>query len=287
MKHLIILISMIGFQLGYGQLHELSIGLGAASYAGDLNTPDQLSSLTKQAHTSYSIGYRYNFKNYLSAGISLYHMNVSGYDSDNKSTKNYDDEYFRIARNLSFFSAINQAFIDLQYEPLRDETNWSSGKTLISPFVSAGFGMFAFNPKAKYNGQDVELQPLGTEGQGTAGKQGKYSTTAISFPLGLGVKVYDPSRRFSLALDLNYSITTTDYIDDVSTVYADPSILSSPTAIALANRYNGKVGEEYINGVGQTRGNPNANDGFFTTQLKFSFFLNNVERGSYYRCCGF
>lgn len=287
MKHLIILISVIGFQLGYGQVHELSLGLGAASYAGDLNAPDQLSSIIKQAHPSYSIGYRYNFKNYLSAGLSLYHMNVSGYDSDNKSTTNYDDEYFRQARNLSFFSAINQAFVDICYEPLRNEESWSNGNTLISPFVSAGIGMFTFNPKTQYNGQDVELQPLGTEGQGTAGKPGKYSTTGVSFPLGLGVKVYDPSRRFSLALDLNYSITTTDYIDDVSTVYADPSILSSPTAIALANRYNGKVGEEYINSPGQTRGNPNSNDGFYTAQLKFSFFLNNVGREAYYKCCGF
>ncbi|MFY7861372.1 MAG: DUF6089 family protein [Chitinophagales bacterium] len=287
MKHLIIIISVIGFQFGYSQTHELFLGLGAASYSGELNTTNQVSSLIKQAHPSYSVGYRYNFKNFLSAGVSLYHMNVSGYDSDNTSTTNYDAEYYRLVRNLSFFSAINQAFVDLRFEPFRKEANWSNGKTLISPFLSAGIGMFAFNPKTKYNGQDVELQPLGTEGQGTAGKPEKYSTTGVSFPLGLGVKVYDASRKFSLALDLNYSITNTDYIDDVSTVYANPAILSSPTAVALANRFNGKVGEEYINGVGQTRGNPNLNDGFYTAQLKFSFFLNNTGREAYYKCCGY
>ena len=51
-------------------------------------------------------------------------------------------------------------------------------------------GAFNFNPKAEYNGDFVELQPLGTEGQGSAlNSSKKYARTQFTMPIGLGFRV--------------------------------------------------------------------------------------------------
>jgi len=292
--------------LNGAESHELNVGVGMAQYFGDLNRTEANSSFLnpvvegfnlKNYHASYSIGYRYNFKYRFSVGASFYHLQISGYDSDNSSNLSGDRPYYRLVRNLNFRSAVNQGIIDFRYEPLKVEKKWNKGKWLASPYIGVGIGLFAYNPKTTYMGQDVELQPLGTEGQGATGYPAKYSLTQICVPAGFGVKFYNPSRKFSLALDINYSYTFTDYLDDVSTNYVNPSVFytnpnntaaQAALADALANRnlYGRTSAESYITQPGEIRGDPNYNDHFMTGQIKFSYYFN-VMRDAYYRCCGF
>lgn len=130
------------------------------------------------------------------------------------------------------------------------------------------------NPTTNYNGNNLELQPLGTEGQGTAlNRKNNYSLNQITVPLGVGVKINLKDR---LAISLEYGIrkTFTDYIDDVSGNYVDPDQLraqNGPLAAELSDRRIDSS-EEY------NRGNANNKDwySFYGFMITFNPFKRNI-----------
>lgn len=285
--------------LGFGQSHELNFGSGFAYYYGDLNTVNSSgittvfgeSFNTKNFKLSFSLGYRYNFKSIFSLGLNFYHMNLAGYDSDNESATPADEGYSRKLRNLSFFTKVNQGFVDLKIEPFRTQKRWVEQKFLVSPYIGGGIGLFQFNPKTMYNGAEVELQPLGTEGQGLPGYKEKYKLSELVIPVSLGVKFYMPKRKFAINLDFNYNHTFTDYIDDVSTVYADPADFqaayqtSDPNKYALVTALSDRGLIQHA--VGETRGHENY-DFFLTGQIKFCFLIDDLIGGAnYYQYNGY
>ena len=265
----------------FSQSHELSLGIGTSTYYGDLGIANNkfmqpISEFnTGNIKMSYTAGYRYNFAQYLSIGLNLSMMYLSAYDSDNDRN---GDNLFRKMRNLSFHTDIYEASVTANFEPLRNDFRWDEDNWFISPYVGAGIGIFNFNPKAFYGNQEVELQPLGTEGQGLPGGKAKYSLTQMNLPVSLGVKFYNPARTFSVAFDATYRYTYTDYLDDVSTVYTDPSGFSFyPVSQAvLANALHDRAYETFpglIFGPGQQRGNSKDNDTYMSLQLKFSYYF--------------
>jgi len=167
---------------------------------------------------------------------------------------------------------------------LRNDFRWNEDNWFISPYIGAGIGVFTFNPKTFYKGQEVELQPLGTEGQGLPGGKAKYGLTQMNMPLTLGVKFYNPARTFSVALDATYRYTYTDYLDDVSSVYTDPSGfgLYPVSQAALANALHDRAYENFpgvVYGPGQQRGNTKDNDTYMSLQVKFSYyFLGGIRK---------
>jgi hypothetical protein len=290
MKALSMMAILIAASEMQAQTHEIHGGIGFAQYYGDLNVVNSggspIAVITdginpKNYKMSYSLGYRYNLKEFFSVGASLNHLYICGYDSDNTSKQEYDAAFYRTVRNLSFYSTVNQLRFDFRYEPLRSAKRWKTPNWFLSPYIGAGFGIFSFNPKTMYNGNEVELQPLGTEGQGNGSNSSKYSLVQISLPLSLGFKLNTPNRKFALGLDFTYCYTATDYLDDVSTVYADPSTFSGSgesnnLAANLANRnlYGlNHLNYSSITNPGEQRGNNKNNDGFLTGQITFSYYL--------------
>ena len=75
---------------------------------------------------------------------------------------------------------------------------------------------------AELNGDWVTLQPLGTEGQGLAGRPEKYKRYTMNFPIGMGLK-YLIDKQWSLSFEMSLRYTLSDYIDDVSTSYYLPN----------------------------------------------------------------
>jgi hypothetical protein len=282
-----------------GQKNELNIGFGYAYYFGDLNIVNSESSVAnpiieggdiKNFRASYSLGYRYNFKNHFSIGLNYYFMNLAGYDSDNKSTVKWDAAYSRLLRNLSFHTQVHQSYIDVRFEPFKIARKWDTAKWHFSPYLSAGIGMFQFNPKAFYNGVEYELQPLGTEGQGLPGYKDKYNLSAVCIPVGFGFKMYGPKEKFAISLDLCYSYTNTDYIDDVSGNYANGADFNKAYSadkarlvndLAIRNLLGQSKNIDYNVSYGEIRGNANNNDHFMTGQIKFSYDLGGSNK--YYR----
>jgi len=95
----------------------------------------------------------------------------------------------------------------------------------LRPNVYLGAGVFTHNPKADLNGRLVELQPLGTEGQGIEGFDAPYDLKGIVIPFGAGIK-YLAYENLMLEFDIGSKKVFTDYLDDVSgQEYVPPSIL--------------------------------------------------------------
>ena len=112
-----------------------------------------------------------------------------------------------------------------------------------SPYFFAGINYMRMNPKGKLDGEWVELQPLGTEGQGTILRNNnneivkKYSKNQIVIPFGLGLKM-NITHHLSFSLEYGMRKTFTDYFDDVSGLYPDLIALAeeSPQAAQMSDR---------------------------------------------------
>lgn len=202
---------------------------------------------------------------------------IKAYDSILKSVQSTTPRY---NRNLSFSSKITEFSAIAELYPLFAFVNWSSRDDyppLFSPYLLVGIGYFSFNPQTTLNGRKVDLQPLSTEGQGFAEYPNRkpYKLEQISYPIGVGMK-YELSSVLNLRAEFLYRITNTDYLDDLSTRYIDPSLFANylsgnqlSNALALNDR-RGKNNPEYpINPKGnQIRGNPKNNDTYFTFNIK-------------------
>ncbi len=189
--------------------------------------------------------------------------------------------YGRYERNLSFRSRITDFMLAVEIHPLYIINGYNQDEDkeppLFSPYIVAGVGLFSFKPQAKLNNTWVDLQPLRTEGQGLPGYENKapYKLNQMNIPMGLGVK-YDLGSTLSLRAEFVYRKLNTDYLDDVSTVYADVSAYDGFTNakrdLALSLRARQKeLDNTYIVNAGDQRGNPKNKDSYFTFNLKIGY----------------
>jgi hypothetical protein len=131
-------------------------------------------------------------------------------------------------RNLSFRNDIKQVSAIFKYD-IFPNTDHYRKRPIYNLYGFAGLTGFYHNPKAKDDhGKWTSLRPLHTEGV-------KYSAWQIAIPVGVGIR-YKLSIQWDLEIDLTYMITFTDYLDDVSKNYPDPSTLSSDKARMFSNR---------------------------------------------------
>ena len=251
---------------------EFGIGIGAGHYFGDLNTRGHFN----RPKPAATIFFRKNFGNYIAGRIGASFAQL-GY-SDVYNTHN---EYM-YRRNLSFNSnvwelALQGDFNFFRFMPGEPQYNFT-------PYVTLGVGIFSYDPYAYLNGEKYFLRQEGTEGQGSSlyPDRKPYSTMAISFPIGAGIK-YAINDRINIAFEILHRITSTDYLDDVSTTYVNPlafwdptSQLPAPPAYYLHDR-SYETGEP-IGIEGRQRGNSKQKDQFVTAMLHLTFNLQS------YRC---
>jgi hypothetical protein len=152
-----------------------------------------------------------------------------------------------------------------------------------TPYVFGGVALFRFNPYTKdASGNKIYLQPLGTEGQGLAAypDRKKYKRTQFSIPFGGGFK-FVLSERIQLGAELGFRKTFTDYLDDVSSGYADETILRAGNgnlAADLAFRGDELKGLAYP-AESAIRGNPKLKDLYAFGGFTVSYQLGKNGRG--------
>lgn len=288
MKKALITLLFIPFFV-HAQKHEISMGYGTGLYYGDLNPQNNdkniLNPFTeftqKNLRPSYSIGYRYYFEGMFSLLFRGSYLHLGATDADNQGTTTPDDIY-KHYRNLSFFTDVMEGSVSVAFEPFRTGKRWKNRNFLLSPYADIGFGVFKFNPKTNLGGQIIELQPLYTEGQGLIAGTQSYSLYQMSQPISLGIKCYTANRKFSFGVEACYRFTTTDYLDDVSYQYVDPSIFSalSSDKQSIALQLNNRSAEADPSGTysssyyaGQIRGNTKRYDAFMTLQAKIGIIF--------------
>ncbi len=251
---------------------EFGIGFGSSQYFGDLNTRARFNT-PKIAATAF---FRKNFGNYIAVRVGAGFAQL-GY-SDIYNTHND----FMQKRNLSFNGniweiALQGDFNFFRYIPGEPGYNFT-------PYITFGIGAFNFDPFAILNGQKYYLRTLGTEGQGNAlyPDRKTYKSTTYSIPFGAGLK-YAINEKISIGAEIVHRFTGTDYLDDVSTTYVDPSIFLDPAGLLPPKPAYYLYDRSYETGepigtIGMQRGISTQKDQFATMMVYLTF---NLQR---YRC---
>lgn len=254
MKQKLIVLFLLIASYTYSQDKEFGLMIGTTHYLGDLTeTPIKL----RQTKFSTGFLFRYYFNPHIDLKVNLFYGNLQGADSNKPGKYDpvlnevYDPGKWAKFRNLSFKSYILDISVMVEYNILpyvagNDKNNWT-------PYISTGISVFNFNPRTKYKGEWYDLQPLGTEGQGTTSEKAepKYKLTSIAIPYGLGVKYSFKHPKGKSKIDLyTWNIgfevcerkTFTDHLDDVGGYYPDYDILRAARgadgdlAVALSDR---------------------------------------------------
>jgi hypothetical protein len=249
---------------------EFGVALGAGHYFGDLNSKPQFN----RPKLAAGIFFRKNFGNYVAARVNASFTQV-GY-SDKYNTHN---EYQR-RRNLSFNSNIWELSLQGDFNFFRFLPGDPDFR--FTPYITFGAGIFNYDPYAYLGDDKYHLRPLGTEGQGSSAHPDRkqYSSMAFSVPFGVGYK-YALNERLNIGFEVVHRFTTTDYLDDVSTTYADPAAFpanpdgtASPAFLLQDRSYD--TGAP-IGGKGIQRGNSRQKDHFTTAMFYLSFNLQSYN----------
>ncbi len=241
---------------------------GTSYYFGDLNTNFDLSKPGWFAGAMF----RYNFNE----RIALRFAGNGGFISADDAISSNP---FERARNLSFQSGLFEASTAFEFNFL--PYIHGSKDNFFTPYLLLGFNIVHFNPKTEYNGQLVELRPLGTEGQF---KGEEYYTVTSGFMYGMGLK-FDLSYRWSINFELSGRSLSTDYLDDVSTVYAEKDDLlrdRGALAVALSDRSISIDGVEGpIGSPGRQRGNASNKDSYVFLGIGFMYYFGDLRCPEY------
>jgi len=268
----VILFPLISFaQYETVQEGEFGVAIGAAHYFGDLNTRAKIN----RPKIAAGIFFRKNFGDYIALRLSANYARIGYSDIYNK----YNEYMYR--RNLSFNSNIWELSLQgdfnfFKFVPGNPNYNFT-------PYITIGAGVFNYDPFAYLDGKKYNLRSIGTEGQGSAlyPDRKPYSSMAFSIPFGVGFK-YSVNARTSIGFEVVHRFTTTDYLDDVSKTYVDPSVFpalpdGSPSPAKLLSDRSYELGEP-IGIPGRQRGNSQQKDQFATAILYITFNLQS------YRC---
>lgn len=247
---------------------EFRLGAGAGMFFGDLggslgSRKEAFLDLDlRTVRPNVSLGARLNFTHWLALRADLSVARFVGDDA-------HSEDGSRFMRNLHFRSNLSELAVNAEIT-IMDLSRWQAirNKTAML-YLFGGVGAFKFNPQAKYNGEWVDLQPLGTEGQGLEGYNAPYKRTSFAIPFGFGIRrQFGQTQYFGFELAMRKSYT--DYIDDVSGSYPDMNLLElerGSEAVALSDRSLGEPKDR----SGNLRGNPNRNDNFSFLQFTYAY----------------
>ena len=251
---------------------EFGVTAGAAHYFGDLNTRMAIN----RPKPAVGIFYRKQFNNYLGMRVSLHYAQL-GYSDI------YSKNVYQKTRNLSFNTdiielAVQGDFNFFKYVP-------GDPEFAFTPYVTFGLGIFSYNTYAYENSKKTYLRALGTEGQninyvGADGKVRKtYGSTAICIPLGIGVK-YSINNKYNVSFQIAHRLTTTDYIDDVSTTYVGidkfPPVNGNPSVAAILQDRSIEKGVP-IGVEGRQRGTSKQNDQYIMAEIGLSINISTYK----------
>jgi hypothetical protein len=203
---------------------EFGVLLGMTQYSGDLIKNDGFA----PENFGGGILYRYYFNPYLGFKANAYYGTIHASDWENQP----HNEVSPYTRNLSFKSHIFDISTQLELNILPFISG--SKKRYWAPYVFGGVALFNFNPQAEYpagSGKWYDLQPLGTEGQGTQYGGAKYKLTDFALAYGIGFKYgfkrpkYFGARinleKWNIGLEITQRKTLTDHLDDVGGYYPE------------------------------------------------------------------
>lgn len=247
---------------------ELSIGLGATGFLGDLGGADKIGTYyglrdidIRSTHIGGSLSYRYRFHPLFATSTMVNVGMLSGSDAlTNEPVRNMRNLSFR-----SFFTMLSQRFEIIIFA---NERGGRSFGRFISHneqfYLIGGIGAMYYNPKTLYQGSWTTLHDKHTEGQGLSGGPEEYKRITATIPVGIGFRT-GIGRLWRIGLEVTYVKTFSDYIDDVSGEYYDPALIGAAYGSQAAYLSNPSSTPEAFN-PGSRRGG-GQKDAFFYVNL--------------------
>ena len=290
------MLAAIGSMSGFGAdamaqrlSNEFSLAVGTGNYLGDIGGSDVDSrgfvfDLHPQA-TRISVTGQYGYA--IAAGLFV--------DGAFSYVGLYDDDAFtasgpRRARNLHFRNQVLELAVRGRWVVWDGPNFRSAAETYPSLHVFAGFGGFHHNPQTRLRAEAdnssawYDLRELRTEGQAEP-----YGPLALSVATGFGMN-WRLGTGWMVGWEASWRWTNTDYLDDVSGAYGNPSEmtelaaqLSSQADLFAIQAADPSWGEselvhfQWNESGAPPRGNPERNDGFGTLQFKLTKLLDGAR----------
>lgn len=265
---------------------EAGITVGPSNFLGDLGgnmgkgtrfLKDNNFQMTKMTVGGY---FSYHPSEWLGFRAALNYGSLEGDDAIIKGKGGFEE--YRKIRNSNFRSKLFEGLLMAEFYPtVFFEYDPYDVFHKLRPYAVLGVGFFKFNPQGQdpVTGGWVNLKPLHTEGQGFPEfpDRQEYKLTELNIPMGVGIK-YHVNETVSLSFEIIHRQTFTDYIDDVSTRYIDPSLFYQylpPAQAQVAERMANKTGTPLsrVFDAGDKRGNPNLNDSYYSAGIKLGIRL--------------
>lgn len=275
---------------------DVGVHVGGANYLGEMGGKDQPRRDfvwdMKLSQTRWAIGSfaRRKINRMLSVNSGILYLRIQGADA---LTEDYRP---RRGRNLNFRNDMIEWYVRPEFTIFQDNDLGGRGRYRMDfrLFGYAGVALFYHNPKGQINreGDFYALQPLKTE-------LVDYSRIGVAVPVGLGFH-FTQRRRHRFGFDLGWRTTFTDYLDDVSTVYADPSQmpggvggladqLADQSSFAYAldptlpdpHNYGFWPDNGGSDNAPNIRGDPTHNDSYLTCTFTYSYVLRG--QSNFYR----
>ncbi|MCP9236641.1 DUF6089 family protein [Lewinella sp. JB7] len=239
---------------------ELGAWAGSSFYLGDLNTEFRFN----HPNLSGGVAARYNFNHRIAVRGSFNYGHVEAYDRESENT-------FERLRNLSFRSSIRDLTAQFEFNFL--PYFHGSREYFFTPYAFAGVSVLHFTPTAVADGgQVVNLRPLMTEGQ-------DYGSFSTAFAYGVGVR-WDLTYELSMDAHLSMRNASTDYLDDVSTIYPDLGQLAESNgdlAARMSDRSRPPIeGGPRLDREGTQRGDDSVNDRYLFLGIGINYYFGDV-----------
>jgi hypothetical protein len=241
-------------QLSFAQSWEVGGMFGGSNYHGDL----AYNIVPQETHFSGGAFVKYNLNEYWAIRPTLSYLKISGSDS------NFEEYNLR---NLSFRNKMYEIsnVVEFNFQSFSNRT--IHNKTSV--YALLGIALFVHKPEAMLNNEWVELRPLQTEKQ-------RYRLMQLSVPVGVGVK-HALAPNLIVGFEAGWRKTFTDYLDDVSTTYANTEDGGGAYRSVADRSYEVSESGRSLASEGDVRGDPNLKDWYFQTAFSISYRFTPIR----------
>jgi hypothetical protein len=260
MKKSIILLFLLTGIFAQAQKTEVGLIAGGSLYSGDVS-PKEFGLFFQEFQPAFGIFGRINATRVFSARISLSYTQLEA-----------DDLEVGIpSRGLNFRTNLLEGALIGEVNLFR---RGDARRFEVVPFLAGGIGFFRYNPQGRLEDTWVDLQPLGTEGQGLPGYEAPYELTQLNIPLGGGVK-FIFNDQWTLGFEFISRKLFTDHLDDISNTSVNYLDVLEGNGQLAANFSNPSIKSPEEGDITYTRGGK-YNDWYFMANITLSFNIGRL-----------
>ena len=285
---------------------SLGINLGMTDLWGDVGTKSPIDHYNNDKYwdrPKFMGGLYARYQAHPAVGIrlgvnygTLYASDNFNYSKAKKASSVEDDAYQRYVRNLNVKTIVWESQLLFEINLRRFNLESPAAGKHFNPYITLGIGAYHFKAKGEFTDrtsgktQWMDLRDLNLEGQGFAnyaGAPAQYSPWQVNIPLGFGLR-WDIGRQLGLGVEYMYRYCFTDYLDNVSDRYIDPTLFDqnlSPDKAGAARQMYDKsyeIDPNIKHSAGEKRGNSSVKDGYSTISINFYYKVKSRKTPWWY-----